>query len=129
MKKNMTLALVMVLAFSLAACHAEAGTLSVGKLEIPEEARSLVESYLDAQKTGVHESVKCVHFEDDWTENIYLDTNDKLLDYRIENAEPINNDLTAFTIMVRTMVSDETGRTHGEGTYEAVYNFAARIND
>jgi hypothetical protein len=106
----------------------DASWIKSEKPEIPKEALSLVETYMDALNVGVHEAVKYIHFEDDWTKGIYLDTNDKLLDYRIESAEMINNDLIAFTIQSRTMVSDETAQTQGEGTYLMVYNFVARID-
>jgi len=68
-----------------------------------------------------------MHFEDDWTEKVYLESNNKLLDCRIESTEIVNSNLIALTIQVRTRVSDETGRTQGDGTYEIVYNFAALI--
>ena len=95
--------------------------------KIPDEAQALVEACMDTQKLGVHESIKYMHFEDDWTENVYLESKNKLLDYTIENTEIVNDKLIALTIQVRSMVSDETGRTQGEGTYETVYNFAAMI--
>ena len=95
--------------------------------KIPDEVQALVEAYMDAKKIGVSESAKYMHFEDDWTENVYLESNDQLLDYKIESTEIVNNNLVALTIQVRTMVSDETGRTRGEGTYETVYNFVALI--
>lgn len=97
-------------------------------LEIPEEALLLVETYINALRIGVHDAVKYVHFSDDITKDFYLESNDYLLDYRIESSELINNDLVAFTIHSRTMVTDETGQTRGEGTYMMVYNFVARID-
>ena len=107
--------------------NASAETLPVNEPEIPDEALSLVVTYMDAFKIGVNEAVKYIHFSDDWTEGAYLDSNDRLLDYRIESTEVINDDLIALTIQTRTMVSDETGQTQGEGTYFVVYNFVARI--
>ena len=88
--------------------NASAETLPVNEPEIPDEALSLVVTYMDAFKKGVNEAVKYIYFSDDWTEGVYLDTNDRLLDYRIESAEMINDDLIALTIQTRTMVSDET---------------------
>jgi len=108
--------------------NAPAETLPVNEAEIPDEVLSLVVTYMDAFKTGVNEAVKYIYFSDDWTEGVYLDTNDRLLDYRIENVEMINDDLIALTIQTRTMVSDETGETQGEGTFFVAYNFVARID-
>ena len=98
------------------------------ELDIPKEALLFVETYMDAMKNGVHESVKYIHFSDDITKMFYLESNDYLLDYRIESAELINSDLVALTILSRTMVTDETRQTQGEGTYLLGYNFVARID-
>lgn len=108
--------------------NTSAETLPVNKTEIPEEALSLATTYMDAFKIGVYEAVNYIYFSDDWTEGIYLDTNDRLLEYRIKSVEMINDNLIALTIQTRTMVSDETGQTQGEGTYLVVYNFVARID-
>jgi len=105
-----------------------AGTFPASNQEMPDEAQALMEAYMDAMKQGVHEAVKYVHFGDDWTEAVYLESNDRLLDYRIEKTEVINDGLVAFTIHSRTAVTDETGQTQGEGSYIIVYNFAARID-
>ena len=102
-------------------------TLPVNEPEIPDEVLALVVTYMEAYKIGVNEAVKYIYFSDDWTEGVYLDTNDRLLDYRIESAEMINDDLIALTIQTRTMMSDETGETQGEGTFFVAYNFVARI--
>ena len=55
----------------------------------------------------------------------YIISGDKLLDYKIENVEKINDNLYAFTILVKT----EQSTFYSGDIFERVFNFVARIDD
>lgn len=92
---------------------------------IPAEVSEVVENYMDAYKKGTEYSVEYAHFEDEFMRTAYIVSGDKLLDYKIESAEKINDNLFAFTIMVKT---EQTAFYSGD-VYERVYNFVARIDN
>lgn len=91
------------------------------KVDVPEEVSALVDTYMNAYKIGTGESVRYAHFENDFKKEAYLESGDKLLDYRIESTEKINDSLFAFTILVKT--------TQTDNSYLRVYNFVALIDN
>ncbi|NLV87451.1 MAG: hypothetical protein GX025_09610 [Clostridiales bacterium] len=118
MKKIRYTLLFMSICIFMASC-----TKSENKygLEIPEDVLTLVETYMDAYKLGTGEAIKYTHFENDFKKEAYLESGDKLFDYKIESAEKINDKLFTFTILVKTI---QTG-----DYYLSVYNFVALIDN
>lgn len=92
---------------------------------LPQEARTCVEAYLEAyQRGGTPESVKYMHFEDDFVRTAYIDTHNKLVDYTIEDIEKINDDLYAMTLQMK---SEQSILVYGD-IFRTIYNFVARID-
>ena len=93
--------------------------------EIPEEARIVLKKYMDAYKNGTEEAVAFAHFEDEFIRTAYLNTDDKLIDYEIENMEMVNDSLVALTVLLK---STQTIRHWGDD-FHRVYNFLVKIED
>lgn len=92
---------------------------------VPDEVTELFEKYMDAYKNGVEESVVYAHFEDEFTRSAYIGSNDKMIDYKVESTEKINDDLYCFTLLAK----NEVGIRHFGDDYRRVYNFVGRIGD
>ena len=92
---------------------------------IPDEVSTLVKNYMDAYKNGTEYSVEYAHFEDEFKRSAYITTGDKLLDYKIESADKINDNLYALTILVKT----EQSTFYSGDVFERAYNFVAQIDD
>lgn len=93
--------------------------------EVPEEALTVLMAYMDAYKTGPKESVAFAHFEDDFIRTAYLNTDDRLIEYEIENMEMLSDSLVALTILIKTT---QTVSYWGDDFYP-VYNFLVKIED
>lgn len=93
-------------------------------VSIPAEVATLVTKYMDAYKNGTEYSVEYIHFEDEFKRSAYVTARDKLVDYKIESAERINDNLYALTVLIMT---EQSVLYNGE-TYQRVYNFAAKID-
>lgn len=94
-----------------------------GDVLVPTEIKELLDSYYTHYQEGVAESVKLMYFSDAQMKQAYVDSNDYLIDYKLENIEKINEKLYAVTVNCKTMYSmilipDE---------FEKVYNFIAYI--
>ncbi|MEG2146647.1 MAG: hypothetical protein RRY06_08465 [Lachnospiraceae bacterium] len=127
MPKKKSVLLLIVLFCLVAICAISILYLNHNKstLEIPEEASEVVEKYMAAYKKGTQYSVEYSHFEDEFARTAYIDSGDKLLDYKIESAEKINDNLYALTIQIKT---EQTVFYNGDN-YSKVYNFLALIDD
>lgn len=91
---------------------------------VPKEVSETLENYLSALKEGVDKAVEYAHFEDDFTREAFIDSGSYLIDYEIEDAEKVNENLYAFSILSKTNTSvlyqgDEPIR---------VYNFVGKVN-
>lgn len=100
------------------------GKSSDDELDVPEEVSALLENYFAALKEGADKAVEYAHFEDDFTREAYVDSGSYLIDYEIEDAEKVNENLYAFTILSKTNTSvlyqgDEPMR---------VYNFVGKVD-
>lgn len=93
--------------------------------EIPEEARIVLKKYMDAYKNGTEEAVAFAHFEDEFIRTAYLNADDKLIDYEIENMEMVNDSLVSLTVLLK---STQTIRRRGDD-FQRVYNFLVKIED
>lgn len=91
---------------------------------VPSEVSNLFYNYMKSFKKGTHVSVDYVYFIDDFKRNAYIDSGDKLLDYRVEKVEKINDQLYSFTLLMKTKLS----MYYSGNAYERAYNFAAYIN-
>ena len=91
---------------------------------IPSEISAVVETYMEAYKDGTENSAEYAHFEDEFIRTAYIASGDKLLDYKIESAEKINNSLYCFSILVKT----EQTPYYSDDEYELVYNFVTLIH-
>ncbi len=80
---------------------------------------------MEAYRKGTEYAVEYTHFEDEFVREAYIISGDKLLDYKIENVEKINDNLYAFTILVKT----EQSTFYSGDIFERVFNFVARIDD
>ena len=89
--------------------------------KLPEDAQSLVETYMDAYMNGTKESARYAHFENEVIKDAYLNGATYLIDYRIESTKRINDKLYALTVLVKT--------NHTGDAYMRVYNFVALINE
>ena len=92
---------------------------------VPDEVVSLVEQYMNAYKNGTGESVDYMHFESEFIRSAYIDSGDKLIDYQIEDAEKINDDLYCFTLLMKS----QSSVFQSGDEYQRVFNFAARIEN
>ena len=80
---------------------------------------------MEAYRKGTEYAVEYTHFEDEFVREAYIISGDKLLDYKIENVERINDNVYAFTILVKT----EQSTFYSGDIFERVFNFVARIDD
>ena len=125
MKTNLkiVLSIIIILALCLFVLFAlrQSKTTSL----IPNEVSELVNNYMEAYRKGTEYAVEYTHFEDEFVREAYIISGDKLLDYKIENVEKINDNLYAFTILVKT----EQSTFYSGDIFERVFNFVARIDD
>lgn len=92
---------------------------------LPKEVQTLVKDYLHAYMTGkLSVSVEYLHLEEESMKEVYTHSGDKLLDYKIERVEKINDNLYSLTILIKTELSL---RYEGED-YQKAYNFVGKIN-
>lgn len=122
MKRNIEVVIgiiSLILIIELSACS--------GKLS-GNEFDHVFENYMGAYKDGgTGESVEYTYFMDDSKKKLYADTNDHLIDYKVEKREKINDNLYAYTILLQTEQILELNLIK-EGEYLRVYNFVGRID-
>lgn len=121
--RKIVLSIIVILALCLFVLFAlrQSKTTSL----IPNEVSELVNNYMEAYRKGTEYAVEYTHFEDEFVREAYIISGDKLLDYKIENVEKINDNLYAFTILVKT----EQSTFYSGDIFERVFNFVARIDD
>ena len=121
--RKIVLSIIIILALCLFVLFAlrQSKTTSL----IPNEVSELVNNYMEAYRKGTEYAVEYTHFEDEFVREAYIISGDKLLDYKIEYVEKINDNLYAFTILVRT----EQSTFYSGDIFERVFNFVARIDD
>ena len=121
--RKIVLSIIIILALCLFVLFAlrQSKTTSL----IPNEVSELVNNYMEAYRKGTEYAVEYTHFEDEFVREAYIISGDNLLDYKIENVEKINDNLYAFTILVRT----EQSTFYSGDIFERVFNFVARIDD
>ena len=93
--------------------------------DIPDEVAELVETYMDAYKKGTEESAAYAHFESDFVRSAYIESGDRLIDYKLESTEKINDNLYSVTLLVKS----ESSIMYFGDEYQRVYNFTARIEN
>ena len=54
------------------------------EISIPDEVTSLAKNYLDAYKNGTEESSVYAHFETEFIRSAYINSSDRLIDYKFE---------------------------------------------
>jgi len=91
---------------------------------IPDDVATLIEKYMNAYRRGTTESADYIHFEDEFKKSAYITSADKLLDYKLESTEKINDNLYALVVLVKT----EHSTFYSGDVYNRVWNFAARID-
>ncbi len=94
--------------------------------DLPKEVQSLVKDYMHASIKGTKYSAQYVHFEDDSIREAHLNAGNKLFEYDIESVEKINQNLYAFTILMKSELSVQY-QYHGDD-YQRVYNFVGNID-
>ena len=121
--RKIVLSIIIILALCLSVLFAlrQSKTTSL----FPNEVSELVNNYMEAYRKGTEYAVEYTHFEDEFVREAYIISGDKLLDYKIENVEKINDNLYAFTILVKT----EQSTFYSGDIFERVFNFVARIDD
>ena len=121
--RKIVLSIIIILALCLFVLFAlrQSKTTSL----IPNEVSELVNNYMEAYRKGTEYAVEYTHFEDEFVREAYIISGDKLLDYKIENVEKINDNRYAFTILVKT----EQSTFYSGDIFERVFNFVARIDD
>ena len=92
--------------------------------QYPNDVLNLIENYLEAYKQGTSVSIVFMHFEDDFNRSAYSDSNDYLIDYKIESIERINRNLYE----VRLLIMSELTRNYFGDEPQLVYNFVCRIH-
>ena len=117
MKKSISIFFFCLICLFSAGCKEEEVT---EKAEVPEDVLTFVETVMEAYKIDPSEAIKYKHYEHEVLIQYDLEANDKLIDYEIENAEMINENLTALTMQIKSE------QIYGE--YRQVYNFVVRID-
>lgn len=114
--KQRTLILFVIMCIFLVSCSAKQT-----EDDLPDEVLSLVETYMDACKISADEAIQYIHFESEFTRETYLISGVKLLDYKVNKTEKINDNLYALTVLVKTTATGDD--------FLRVYNFAALIDE
>ena len=121
MRVFLAISICVVLSLCITACSPSE---KQGEAEIPKEVQTLVDDYMTAYKIGNKELVEYAHFEEDFIREAFIAADDKLIDYKIESTEKINDNLYQFTISIKT-----TQTQYHSDDFVRVYNFVAFIND
>jgi hypothetical protein len=91
--------------------------------KIPDEIREFAEKYLYELSNGEEKPLEMVYFKDEYnmerTDNI--EQGGKLLDYKIDKIEKINDDLFVFTILYKLEMMPDV--------FQESYNYIGRIDD
>jgi len=70
-------------------------------LDVPAEVLEVFENFMNAFKIGTPEAINYVYIEDDFIREAFLISGNRILDYKIENVEMINDKLYAFGILLK----------------------------
>ena len=100
------------------------GLQSKNDVSVPDEVLAVVDDYMEAYKEGVEVSSQYMHFEDEFIKSAYIAAGDRLIDYQIERIEKVNENLYAFTMLMKS----EQTPFYSEEEYECVYNFVGKID-
>ena len=92
--------------------------------DVPAEVLAVYENYMSTYKIDSREAVKYAHIENDFIRETLLMSEDRLIEYKIENAEMINEKLYAFTSLGKTINS-----TLVSNDFQRAYNFVGLIGD
>ena len=115
-----------VLLCALAAAWLLAGRAPQRKKSgVPDEVTEVLTAYMDAYREGIEHTADYVHFESDFIRSAFFADPDKLIDYKVESAERINDRLYAFTVLCKT---EQTVLHYGED-YLRCFNFVTKIGD
>jgi len=96
------------------------GCNDTSKDSLPEEARLLVETYMNAFMVSTKDSAQYAYFRNEEIREAYCDAATILIDYRIEKIEKINKNLYALTVLNKTNMTEDA--------YLKVYNFVGFID-
>lgn len=91
---------------------------------LPDEVCDLIHNYMSAYKEGTDKSVEYIYMEDEFKRSAYINSGDKLVDYKIESFEKINDNLYGLVVLSKTT---QSMMRFGDG-YRSVFNFVAYIN-
>lgn len=98
--------------------------------DIPDEIMELLKSNLEIARKGFHTDEALADCYTAPGNEFYLEmtkqTPSYLLDYEIDKAEKINDDLYAFTILTQKSASDAEDTS--DGLYDRIFNFVGRID-
>jgi len=92
--------------------------------DVPVEVLAAYENYMNAFKIGSEEAVKYAHIENDFIRETLLMTEDRLIEYKIESTEMINEKLYAFISLGKT-----TNTMLDSDDFQRAYNFVGLIDD
>jgi len=90
--------------------------------DIPDEIVAFYDTYMESFKKGTKEAVQYVYFNNDGKVAAFLNSDDRVLDYRVENIDKVNNKLYAFTVSVSTTTELYLGKD-----YRTIYNYVGII--
>lgn len=93
-------------------------------VSVPDEVSAVVDDYMEAYKEGVEASSQYMHFEDEFIKSAYIASGDRLIDYQIKRIERVNDNLYAFTMLMKS----EQTPFYSKEEYECVYNFVGKID-
>lgn len=94
---------------------------------IPTDVATFIYDYFEEFKNGTEGIVKYRHFEDESEVKLLLENDIKILDYEIEKAEKINDNLYAFRLLIQNNGMPKS--IIDAGQYMVVYNFVVRIDE
>lgn len=117
--------MLLVIGLMCAVCvHIRSSQQAGQNVQLPDEVSALIENYMAAYQNGTEGSVEYMYFEDDLRRSAYMASGDKLIAYKMEGAEKINDKLYALTLLVKT----NSTVFHFGDEYQRIYNFAAQID-
>lgn len=122
--KNTLTVLSLLLAFALlCACSSDTPHADNPFSDIPDSVYTFFTDYMEAAKEGYSTVLDWEYFpeEYEWAKTLTAQSNQYVIEYEIEKAECLNDDLYAFVVSVKTNISFDK--------YVPAAHFVARLND
>ena len=93
---------------------------------VPENIMNFMHEYLENFNEGPEAIISYRYFPDEIEKNLLLENPIKIIDYRIADAEKINDSLYAFKLEIQNNGMPKNLRD--EGKYTVIYNFVIKLD-